>query len=339
MTPVPGLPFGVAARGSWAFVSRGSSVAVLRTGSFRPVLARSIPVPGALGGALGDALTPDGRYLLVASGDGAVVISVARAEDGRPHPVLGTLTGTGQVGAIEAAVSPDGQLAFVSMEDSAGIAVFRLARALRSGFGPADFAGTIPAGRAPVGLAISPDGRWLYATSELEAGATSLRGPGTLSVISIRRARTAPADSVLASVTAGCQPVRVILSAGGMIAWVTARGSDALLAFRAGALRTDPTRSLAADIRVGEAPVGLALAARGTRLVIADSDRFAASGATASLAVVSVPAALAHRRALLGVLPAGSFPREMAAEPGGQVLLVTNYGSGQLESVNLAALP
>jgi DNA-binding beta-propeller fold protein YncE len=37
--------------------------------------------------------------------------------------------------------------------------------------------------------------------------------------------------------------------------------------------------------------------------------------------------------------PAGRFPREMALEPGGKVLLVTNFGSGQLEAVNVADLP
>ncbi|HEU5416167.1 MAG TPA: hypothetical protein VFV41_00645, partial [Streptosporangiaceae bacterium] len=230
MTPVPGQPFGVAvtADGRWAFVSRVNSVAVLRIRASGPVLTRSLPAPEALG----DTLTRDGRYLLVSSGSGATVVSVARAEDGQPDPVLGTLLAPSGQGAIETAVSPDGQLAFVSLENSQGIAVFRLARALSRGFGPADFAGTIPAGVAPVGMAVSPDGRWLYATSELERGATSLNGPGMLSVISVRRASRTPDRSVVATVTAGCSPVRVILSPDGSTAWVTARGSDALLAFR-----------------------------------------------------------------------------------------------------------
>ncbi len=62
-------------------------------------------------------------------------------------------------------------------------------------------------------------------------------------------------------------------------------------------------------------------------------------GATASLAVVNVAAALAGRPALTGYLPAGRFPREMTLEPGGRALLVTNYDSGQLESVPVARLP
>jgi hypothetical protein len=57
------------------------------------------------------------------------------------------------------------------------------------------------------------------------------------------------------------------------------------------------------------------------------------------MAVVGVAAALAGRAALLGYLRAGGFPRQMALEPDGKVLLVTNFGSQQLEAVGLANLP
>ena len=42
---------------------------------------------------------------------------------------------------------------------------------------------------------------------------------------------------------------------------------------------------------------------------------------------------------LAGLLPAGRFPREMAPEPGGRTLLVTDFASGQVELVNVAGLP
>jgi DNA-binding beta-propeller fold protein YncE len=90
--------------------------------------------------------------------------------------------------------------------------------------------------------------------------------------------------------------VRVVTSADGKVVWVTARGSDAVLAFSAAALRTDPGHALLARVQVGEAPVGLALSGDGQRLVVANSDRFSAKGATANLAVVNVRAALAGER-------------------------------------------
>jgi DNA-binding beta-propeller fold protein YncE len=359
MVGVGGRPFGIAVTpdGRWVFVaSPTGGVGVLRAGT-RLTLARTIHA----GLPLGETLADGGRYLLAASGTGAVVISVARAERGGAGAVLGTLASPSGAGAIEVAVSRDGRFAFVSLEASGRVAVFDLRRALTRGFGPADYVGAIPLGLAPVGLAVSPDGRWLYATSELSAtarfpsqpaarpaspgqraGAAAVPGPdvpGTLTVVSVRRAETDPARSVVATVEAGCQPVRVITSADGRAVWVTARASDALLGFSAALLRSDPARSLIARVWVGEAPVGLALVDHGGRIVVADSNRFLAPGASSSLAVVNVGAALAGKPALAGLLPAGQFPREMAPEPGGRTLLVTNFDSGQVELVNVAGLP
>jgi DNA-binding beta-propeller fold protein YncE len=346
MERVPGTPFGVAvtADGRWSFVSLPGTgtVGVYRIGGpAPPSLARRVYTGEQL---LGEALTPDGRYLLTADdGGGAAVISASRAEQGGAGALLGTLNGPDGTGAIEVAVSPDGRFAFVSLEGHAAIAVFDLRQALTRGFGASDFVGTIPVGLAPVGLAVSPDGRWLYATSEVALGARApgvpLGGEGTLTVISLRRAETDPAASVVSTVDAGCSPVRVITSADGSVVWVTARESDRLLGFSAARLRTDPAHALIASAEVGEAPVGLALVDGGARIVVADSNRFNASGARSSLAVVDVPAALEGKPALLGYLRAGGFPREMALEPGGRILLVTDFGSQQLEAVGVAGLP
>jgi DNA-binding beta-propeller fold protein YncE len=341
MAAVPMEPFGVVTAGRWAFASLTGprTIGVFRAGaSPRPALIRQVPVRAA--GLLGEAITPGGRYLLVADGgSGAAVLSVPALEQGGRHPLVGTLAapaGARNPGAIEVAVSPDGDFAFVSMEHGFVLAVFNLRRALSAGFGASDYVGSIPAQPGPVGLAFSPDGRWLYSTSEESAAG----GPaGALTVISVPRAETDPAASVVSRAPAGCNPVRVISSADGRVLWVTARASDALLAFSAARLRTDPAHALLADVRVGELPVGLALVRGGTRIVVADSNRFIVAGASAGLAVVDVPDALAGRPALLGYLPSGGFPREMAVAGGGRTLLVTNFASSQLESVDVAGLP
>ena len=341
---VPGSPFGVAAapEGQWAFVAVPDGVEVLRAdGSLAPAVVRTIPVGGSPAGVT---ITPDGRYLLAADGSGAVVISVARAERGTAGAVLGILSvpsgGALADSAIEVAVPPDGQFAFVSLEYADRAVVFNLGKALRAGFGAADYVGSVPLGQAAVGMAVSPDGRWLYATSEAVQSPHSPAGGqhGTLTVVGLRRAETDPASSVVATVNAGCQPVRVITAAGGSEVWVTARGSDDLLCFSAGRLVSDPARALVASVRVGEAPVGLAAVHSGSLIVVADSDRFSASGATADLDVVNVAAALSRGRAVVGHIPSGSFPREMALLPDG-TLLVSNYASSQVEAVDVASIP
>lgn len=341
---VHGYPFGLAAasRGHRAFVSlipSGNgpfSIGIFQTSSFAPRLIRTLNLPRSVE-AVGDTLTPNGRYLLAATNSGLVVISVARAESGRPHAVLGTLSAPRGQGGIEVAVSNDGRYAFVSLEYSYDLAVFNLQQALTHGFGPSDLVGTIPTGAAPVGLAVSPSGRYLYSTSEEALHTRTTQG--TLSVISVAQAEQDPARSVLSTVYSGCGTVRVVTSRSGSVVWVTARESDALLAFSAARLRSDPKQSRLAAVRVGEAPVGLALVGSGQRIVVADSNRFDVPGAKASLAAVSVSGALHHRTAVLGYLPAGQFPRQMALDPSGATLLVGNFLSQQLESVDIAELP
>ncbi len=338
---VSGYPFGVAAApsGSWSFVSMiPTGIWVLSDRTFAPKRVRLIHTQM---NPAGETLTRDGRYLLAAAGSGAVVVSVARAERGSAAPLLGTLSIDGRHdGAIEVITSPDDRFAFVTLEDSDEIAVYDLHEALSSDFRTSGFVGTIPLGASPVGMAISPDGRWLYVTSELASSSSSAQtGPGTLSVIDLHHAETTTQRSVIATVLAGCNPVRVAVSPDGSTVWVTARESDALLGFASSELLTDPAHALIADVQVGEAPVGLAIIDHGTRIVVADSNRFKAPGASAALTVVNTAAALAGQPAVLGSVIAGFFPREEAIEPDGTTLLVTNFGAHQLEAVDTTHLP
>jgi DNA-binding beta-propeller fold protein YncE len=347
MVRIAGNPFGVAALDDWSFVDElNGGVVVVSDVESTPRVLRTIAVPGE---ALGNSVTRDGRYLLVADGGGgASVLSVARAEAGSGHALLGRLRqpvgSTAGGGAIEVTSSNDGRYAFVAIENADAVAVYDLHAAIADHFDKRTYVGSVPLGPTVVGLAVSPDGRWLYATSEQgnssrSPGTLSVVPQGTLSVISVTKAERHPAVAVVATVGAHCSPVRVVVSADGSTVWVSARESDQVLAYSSRKLLTDPKRALLAAVRVGAEPVGLALVADGRDLVVADSDRYAAPGERADLNVVDASAALAHRPAIVGSIPAGAFPREMAVEPNGKALLVSNFGSGQLEKVSIATLP
>jgi DNA-binding beta-propeller fold protein YncE len=338
-TKVGGAPFGVAALRGYAFAANSDgSLDVLADRDSAPRLIHKIGLGSQ--STLGMTVTPGGHYLLIASGDGAVVVDVARAEAGDRGAVLGTLgqgSKQGSGGAIEVTASRDGRYAFVSLEDSDQIAVYRLAAAIADRFSKPAYVGAIPTGEAPVGLAVSPDGRWLYSTSELGApGRRPLgNGNGSLSVINVSAAERDPSHAISTTVNAGCQPVRVAVSPNGADVWVTARGSDELLAFSAAKLAGHTSDGPIAAVRVGAAPVGVAVVDGGSRVVTADSNRFNAPGATAALTVVNSAAALAHRSAIVGTIKAEQFPRDVALEPAGTVLLVSNFGSGTLEAVHI----
>jgi DNA-binding beta-propeller fold protein YncE len=366
--------------GRWAFVADAAGVEVLRTDrSLAPVPVRTIRLPGSPEGATISPdgrylLVADGSGAVVISvarversTSGAVLgtLSAAPALSGSAAttPRLARAAALMNT-AAEVAVAPDGRFAIVTLEYADEAVVFNLARALASGFSAADVVGRIPLGESAAGLAVSPDGRWLYATSEVGVTAQPAAGPGsattlsatqaaacvgtfagespgTLTVVSLDRAETDPAASVVATVDAGFQPVRVITSADGTQVWVTARASDDLLCFSAARLVSSPARALVAVVRVGEAPVGLAAVHGGALIVVADSNRYGAAGASADLDVVGVADALNGRgAAVLGHVRSGSFPREMAAPADRDgALLVTNNVSGQLESVDVGSLP
>ena len=347
MTPVPSAPFGVITSpdGRWVFVSDSNGVTVLRAGAASPAVVESVSLPGGQQG-LGEALTPDGRYLLVAATSETAVLSVARLESGSAQAAVGSLPAPG--GAIEVATSSDGRYVFTSLEDTGAVQVSDLARALSAGFRARGVTiGRVPAAFAPVGEVVSPDGRWLYVTSEVRRaprGPVSNQRcpgdpdslPGVVRAIGIPAAERVPATAVRATAGAGASPVRVVLSPGGRVAWVTARGSDALLGFAASRL-VSARPALVADVRVGSAPVGVVLVDGGRLAVVADSNRFTGSGAQ-WLSVVSVRDALLGRAALVGQVRAGSFPRQFATSPDGRTLYVTNFDSSQLESIPVASL-
>jgi len=331
-----GRPFAVQETpdGRFTFVTLGAGLAVLHNGSgLAPTLERTIAIPGAEKGL---AISGNGRYLLAAGGAGAVVISVAGAEQGAADVVVGRLASPRGTGAVGVLISPDDTYAFVTLQNTTTMAVFNLAKALRSGFGPSDFVGYVPLGVHPVGIARSPDGNWLYATS-LQRHPGAMPSEGTLSVISMHRAEIRPAASVVQTVNAGCSPARIITD--GKTVWVTARDSNTLLGYSAARLLSKPGHALLAEVKVGLAPIGLTYAAGRSRIVVADSGLNGPPGRNGTLAVVSPAAALAGRPALLGTVPAGPLTRALTLASGGKTVLAASEGSGQVQALDIRNLP
>jgi serine/threonine protein kinase/DNA-binding beta-propeller fold protein YncE len=328
LAAIGGGPFGIAvtADGQYSFVAVGNAIDMLHNGtSLAPALIRSISASGAGRGA---ELTSDGKYLVAATGSGALVVNVAEAEQGDPYPVMGTLTSPTGSGAVQVLISTDSRFVFVTLQNSAELAVFNLDQALTRGFGSSDFIGYVPLGNTPVGMAT--DGTWLYVAD---------LGAGDLSVLSLSRAETDPAHAVAVTAPAGCQPARAMMSPDHQVVWVTARGSDALLGFSATRLRTDPRHALIAKVMVGEVPLGEAFVDHGARIVVADSNLSALAGVPSNVAVVNTADALSGKPALLGYVPTGAVPREFAVVPGRDTVLVTVQGAHDLEAINAGDLP
>ena len=332
MVQTGGNPFDVATVPGFAFVSgAGNGLAVMNTSKAVPSLMWS----SALSHAQGEALTPDGRYLVVTGGSGITVFQVSSLEQQAGASPVGSLTSPGQQHAEDVAITPDGRYAFVTFQNSAHVGVFNLKRALASGFGPADLVGLIKVGPQPIGIAMAPDGGHAYVASGLANPSTP--GAGVLSVIDVAKAEQHPGSAMMKTIPAGCKPNRIVFSNGGQDLWLTAVGSNALLGFSTAKLLSDPGHALLARVAVGQSPLGLAIISHGSRIVVADSNKVGQPGSTSNLAVVSVSQALAGKPALLGYVQSGLQPRQFAVSRG--TLLVANTKSAQVQAVRVDSLP
>ena len=279
----------------------------------------------------------------------------------------GVVISQGAISAAEGtqaiAVTPDGKFAFVSNEYgiAAGatlegnVGVVSLQYDSSGNVSGGTLLGQISTGgQAIAGMLLSPDGTRLYVTTEIAAKTTTAAGAsnpvlartgcvqqaggtpqinGLLSVISVAQAETSASSSaILATVDAGCSPVRMAETSDNSTLWVAARGDNRVLAFSTGMLESNASNALLGYADTGgSAPVGIALFRNQTLLAIANSNRFG-TGANANATILSVayPAAAS----VVETIPTGLFPREITAGPDDATLYLTNYSSNTLEVIS-----
>jgi DNA-binding beta-propeller fold protein YncE len=301
-------------------------------------------------------LTHDGGLLIVASDDRVAFIDPARLTAGSADAVLGYLNDAPLAGRVYANLTPDDQWLFLSDESTRTISVVDLRRARASGFNSSAVVGQIPVGRAPIALTFSQDHQLLYTTSQVAPSAygwppvcsppaseTARQGSsyaeGAILVVDVARATRDPINAVVGAVPAGCNPVRLVTSPSGDVAYVSARTDNAILAFDTKSLLTDPARALIGRIPVGDAPVGIAVLDDGERLAVTNSNRFGNGNAARSLIIIDTKKIRSGEDAILGTVPAGVFPRELKVTANQQTLLLTNFGSKTLAVIDVARLP
>lgn len=288
------------------------------------------------------ALTHDGGLLVIAAQARVVFVDMPRLLAGDANAVLGDFNSDSTDSSITTAISNDDHWLFVAEEQDERITVIDLKRVRASGFKDKAILGHIPVGPGPVGMVISSDGRYLYATTEQAASGAPTCPPemaggrghahGELDVIDVATAAVQPKKAVIAHTDAGCNPVRVLLSSGDETAFVTARGSNAVLAFDTQGLRP------LGEVKVGPSPVGMALSRDGQTLFVADSDRFSGVEAKPMLVVVDVGQVRQGQMTAVRSLKVGRFPREMAVSPDGANLALGDFGGGDLLLMKIADL-
>lgn len=258
-------------------------------------------------------------------------------------------------------VTPDGKYAFVSNEygvatgatTEGNIGVVALQYDANGNVGAGT---TLPGqistgGRAIAGMIMSPDGKRLYATSEIATGSTLTSGGsnpvlartgcvqaaggaaninGLLTVINVAAAGSTPgAVAILASVDAGCSTVRMAETADNATLWVAARGDNRVLAFSIAMLESNPNGALLGYADTGgTAPVGIAL----STAISCWRWRIPTASTPGPLTSPSCNVQNPQSASLLQTIGTGLFPREVTVGPDGGTLYLTNYRSLQVIS-------
>jgi DNA-binding beta-propeller fold protein YncE len=355
---LPGSPIGLATTkdGRYVFAALAGSVlngigpggddvvttegiAVVKQGPRKARLVRVVELGTPV---IGVTLTPDGRYLLAtavpATGQDSVrIIDVRKAIAGASDLVVAEVSFGDAAGLANVRVSPDGRYAYVSLEQtpSGKLAVIDLARAIATEGGAGSVLASVDVGSLPVGLAISRNSRYLYATVQqsFNVGGSSCSGlpQGAVLVVRTRLLRDGAADPVVREVPSGCQPVRLVQSSDGKVLWVSARASGQIYAFSTRKLRRDPAAAVLSRTPVGKSPVGVQLFDGGRLLAVANSNR-TQSPRTGTLSILDTRKALAGAGPAATLLnqPAGEFPRELALSPDGTHLYLGQYDSNIL---------
>lgn len=91
-------------------------------------------------------------------------------------------------------------------------------------------------------------------------------------------------------------------------------------------------------IRVGHHQESVVLVNSGTLLLVADSDR-SGNGLNSDVGVIDVAALKAGSPAWCGQFRSGQFPRDLALEASQTTLLLGNFDSDQIESIDTTTLP
>jgi YVTN family beta-propeller protein len=216
---------------------------------------------------IGVAVSPDGDYVYVANrGDGTV--SVIKKIPTTP-PSWEEVTdqdtrisvGSAPIG-VAVSPSPEGDYVYVTnrdghLDDDTDDGTLSVIQASLIDTPDEAVVATVPIGKKPIGVAVSPDGDYVYVAN---------RGDGTVSVIK-KIPTTPPSWEEVTDqdtrISVGSAPIGVAVSPDGVHLYVTNMNSNTVYAINAARAIDDPYNAVVDSVSVGERPVGVAMTPNG----------------------------------------------------------------------------
>jgi YVTN family beta-propeller protein len=221
-------------------------------------------------------ISPDGKTLVVANRRGN---SVTLIDPANKH-VRAVFEGC--PGAAGAVILPDSSKAFIPCSAGHQVMVIALARADAQPPQPDRLETLMDVGRAPVDLALKPDGGELFASNSLSDSVSEIYNT---------------TDEVGDTYMIGADPVRGLVSRDNALLYVANSRSQEVTVYS-----IDDGKRLSPAIHVGDGPAAMAFSAAGHLLFVVDSR----SGDVAVVRTAS--------RSLFTLLPAGRAPNAIAVK-------------------------
>jgi DNA-binding beta-propeller fold protein YncE len=343
-TPVAGAPAGILiTNDGWGFAAVSTAttdgqgqLAVLRRQNNTLLVDHSLT--GVAGESpFGLAQSNDGTLLAMSTSNHVLLYDLEKTKANAPDALIASVPNHSSGTTMNLAFSSDDVFVFAALEWDRGVAVIDVKNRA--------YVGNIPiGGRGITSLAVSPDASRLYVVCEIadefdqaSSSITNDQAVGSLTVVDAKVAVTDPPDSVLGRIFVGRTPVRVAASLDGTTLWITARGSNALLALDAEHLLSDPCDPLLGTVAVGAAPVGITLLNGASRVAVANSNRFEQPYTKQTVMILDADRARAgDGDSVIGQITVGAFPREITGDS--SALFVTNFNSSSLSGIDLTDL-
>jgi DNA-binding beta-propeller fold protein YncE len=324
------------------------AIAVLKPERGKLAVASLLNVPTE---PVGVVLTADESVVVVAGGSRIYFVDLGELLAGQTGAILGVTEYDRGAGTVSLALSRDERVLFASDEEAGTVTLIDFSAARASRFSSTPVLGRIPVDWGPTVLKMTADGKHVLLPVEAvrrqfkppilcagHPGGEAVNPVGAILSIDVAQASALPVGFAPSRSYAGCSPVRMELSKDGKTAFVTNREENLLRIMDAAKILHGEPDAVVAKVPVGPAPIGIALVDHDRLALVSDSNRWATEQKPQTIEVVDVAGDHRHEPVILGKIPVGVFPRDLAVSRDGRTVIVSNFGSNTLTLLDVSKL-
>jgi DNA-binding beta-propeller fold protein YncE len=298
-------------------------------------------------------ITPDQKWLIVASSRKFLVLDVAKIITGQPDVLMGRMSDPHFSGLAGSAFSSDGKYLFVIQPNTSWLTVIDLEKARASGFNGSSGVEGAPVAATAGGLALSPDDKLFYVhaaqdeeNSPLPLTCKNIQRPSdppdhpvdSLIVLGMKPG-SPPMLSKVASVPSSCGSGWLTLSLDGNTLFASSREENAVFVYDTRPSKNGNPPVLITKVPVGAYPSHSELISDGHLLAVSNSNRLKTTATTTdTLTIIDTRKIASGGEPVLGTISVGADPRYIWSSDDGKLLFVDSIRSATLQIIDTTRL-